>query len=68
MNNLYTENENYQLDIPEEDYDTLGGYILHVTGDIPKEGDVIDTPTLKILIKKMAGIRIDKVQIFVLND
>ncbi len=61
-------NENYQLDIPEEEYDTLGGYILHVTGDIPKEGDVIDTPTLKILIKKMAGIRIDKVQIFVLND
>lgn len=61
-------NENYQLDIPEEEYDTLGGYVLHVTGDIPKEGDVIDTPTLKILIKKMAGIRIDKVQIFVLND
>ncbi len=60
-------NEKYNLNIPEEDYDTLGGYILHLTGDIPKQGEIVSTPKLKILIKKMEGIRIDKVQIFITN-
>lgn len=61
-------NEKYELDIPEGDYETLSGYILNLTGDIPKEADVIATPQLKILIKTMVGIRIDKVQIFVSNS
>ena len=60
-------NEKHHLNIPEEDYDTLGGYILHLTGDIPKQGEIVSTPKLKILIKKMEGIRIDKVQIFITN-
>lgn len=60
-------NETYELAIPEDDYDTLSGYILSLTGDIPKEGDVISSPKLKIMIKTMEGIRIDKVQIFVTN-
>ena len=60
-------NEVYDLRIPEDDYETLSGYVLNLTGDIPKEGDVIDTPRLKMLIKSMEGIRIDKVQIFVAN-
>ncbi len=60
-------NEKYNLNIPEEDYDTLGGYILHLIGDIPKQGEIVSTAKLKILIKKMEGIRIDKVQIFITN-
>ncbi|MDB4835393.1 hemolysin family protein [Cyclobacteriaceae bacterium] len=60
-------NEKYHLNIPEEEYDTLGGFILHLTGDIPKEGEIVVTPKFKILVKTMEGIRIDKVQIFVTN-
>ena len=60
-------NETYGLHIPEDDYETLSGYVLNLIGDIPKEGDVIDTPKMKILIKTMKGVRIDKVQIFVTN-
>ena len=60
-------NETYDLGIPEDDYETLSGYILSLTGRIPEEGEVIDTPNLKILIKTMEGIRIDKVQIFISN-
>ena len=60
-------NETYNLGIPEEDYETLSGYILNLTGDIPSVGEVIDTPKIKILIKTMEGVRIDKVQIFVTN-
>ena len=60
-------NGKYNFAILEDDYETLGGYILNLVGEIPKVGDVIDTPDMKILIKTMEGVRIDKVQIFVIN-
>jgi CBS domain containing-hemolysin-like protein len=56
-------NEKYDLDIPEGDYETLGGYIVANLEDIPKQGEayVIDQFEIKILEAKEQ--RIDKVKL-----
>ena len=56
-------NETYNLEIPEGDYDTLGGFILFNTGDIPKINDIINIPPYKFSIKSMEGIRIGKLNL-----
>lgn len=55
-------NEQYKLNLPEGDYDTLGGYILTVYGDIPEVNDVIREKPYKFIIKSMDGIRMDKIK------
>ncbi|HPB61589.1 MAG TPA: hemolysin family protein [Rectinema sp.] len=47
--------------ISNEDYDTVAGFILHCGGSIPKAGDIIEWPPLKMEIVDMDGKRIDKV-------
>ncbi len=47
--------------ISGEDYDTVAGFVLHCAGTIPKAGDVIEWPPLRIEVVDMDGKRIDKV-------
>ncbi len=43
-------NEQLQLDIPEGDYQTIGGFALHLFGHFPKEGEQIDYGDLTLLV------------------
>ena len=62
-------NEKYGWTIPEEgDYDTLGGYILSLTGEIPAKDDIITTPDLAFTIMSMGENRIDNVKVTVLAE
>lgn len=62
-------NEKYGWDIPEEgDYDTLGGYILSLTGEIPAKDDIITTSNLAFTIMSMGENRIDNVKVTVLAE
>lgn len=57
-------NETYGLGIPESDrYETLAGYILDQSEEIPKPGDVIRTDGLKIKILRTSHTRIELVQV-----
>lgn len=57
-------NEAYGLSIPESDrYDTLAGYILDQSEDIPKPGDVVRADGLKIKILRTSRTRIELVQV-----
>lgn len=57
-------NETYGLGIPESDrYDTLAGYILDQSEDIPRPGDVIRADSLKIKILRTSHTRIELVQV-----
>ena len=56
-------NSNYQLKIPEGEYDTLGGYIVHSYEDIPKINQVIQIDNLEITVIERENTRLEKVKV-----
>ena len=54
-------NEKFKWDIPEGDYDTLGGFILSITESIPEVHDIIRFGRFEIKIVSMEDARIDNV-------
>lgn len=56
-------NEKYNWDLPEGDYDTLGGYILSITEDIPSKNEIIESPGFVFTIESMHDTRIDTVKL-----
>ena len=60
-------NDKYEWNIPEGEYDTLGGFILSVTESIPKENDLIRVHPFEIRILTMEDARIDNVLFSVEN-
>lgn len=57
-------NEEYRLDLPEEDeYDTLGGLIIHHTEEIPEEGEIIDLGSYSIKIVRVSNTRIELTEV-----
>ncbi|KYG83516.1 hemolysin family protein [Roseivirga echinicomitans] len=61
-------NEKYHFNIPEGDYDTLGGFILSITENIPQVNETISVPPFKIKIVAMEDARIDTVMLSILPD
>ena len=59
-------NDTYNWQIPEGEYDTLGGFILSITEDIPEVHDVVDSPPYSIKILTMEDAKIDNVM-FTIN-
>ncbi len=56
-------NEKYQLNIPEGDYETLAGYIVHRTGDIPERNEKIRLDNLELDILYASNKRIETVKL-----
>ncbi|MEM8893652.1 MAG: hemolysin family protein [Bacteroidota bacterium] len=56
-------NDEYSLDLPEGDYDTLGGFILSINEDIPDINDVVEHEQFEFTILSMEDARIDKVKL-----
>lgn len=61
-------NENHKLELPEnEQYETLGGLIVHQTEGIPEEGDVVKINQYKFTILETSNNKIDLVHLEVLE-
>ncbi len=56
-------NDKYELNIPEAEYDTLGGFIFEYHEDIPEVNEVIELPGFVITIITMEENRIDNVKL-----
>lgn len=57
-------NEEYDLDIPKsEAYETLGGFIIDHTENIPKENEKVITDGFELTILKMSGAKIEEVNL-----
>jgi putative hemolysin len=50
------------LNLPENDqYETLGGLIVHVTEEIPEKGEVVDIEDFTITILEVTNTKIELV-------
>jgi len=56
-------NDTYNLNIPEGEYETLGGYIIFLHEDIPNLNTVIQSDNLQFVISKVENSKILEVQV-----
>jgi CBS domain containing-hemolysin-like protein len=62
-------NEEYDLEIPKaEAYETLGGFIIEHTENIPSENDKIIINTFEFTILKMSGAKIEEIYLRILEN
>ena len=61
-------NDKYHWNLPTGEYETIGGYILSITGDLPKKDDIIKLSNYSIIILSMEDIRIDTLKFSILKD
>ena len=51
-------NERFGLDIPTDDFQTIGGYVFGLLGREPEVGDVVSDKDLNFKVLEVDGIRI----------
>ncbi|MBS4536903.1 HlyC/CorC family transporter [Clostridium sp. D2Q-11] len=56
-------NELFNTDFPEDDFDSLGGYIFSTLGRVPKQGDTLEERGIKMVVKKVVNRRVKLVEI-----
>jgi CBS domain containing-hemolysin-like protein len=62
-------NETYKLNIPKsEQYETLGGYVVNFTEEIPAEGERIEIEQFVIKIIQSSNTKIDTVELRLIED
>lgn len=60
----YLNNKYPQLRIPEGDYETLSGYIVMTSGEIPDMGDEMELDHFRFVIEKVTDKKIEEVRVF----
>jgi len=58
-------NEKYEWNLPEGDYETLGGMLISLYEDIPQENEVITLAPFKFQILTTTDARIDTVKVMI---
>ncbi len=56
-------NEELELDLPEGDYETVGGFVLSHLGYIPTEGEQFTYDGLRVEVTKMNGRKVEEVTV-----
>jgi CBS domain containing-hemolysin-like protein len=51
-------NERFEIDLPHEDFDTIGGYILGSLGRPPETGDTVEADGVTMQVKSVDGPRV----------
>lgn len=54
-------NEKMNLGLPEGGYETIAGFVLHLLGYIPRQGEQLRYKGLKLVITKMRGLKIEEI-------
>jgi putative hemolysin len=56
-------NEILNIEIPENDFETLGGFIFDLLGRVPKKGEKIKYQNYQMVIERVVKNRIRRVKI-----
>ena len=61
-------NNKYKFNIPESDqYETLGGFIVHNTQDIPQNGEVLKISSFEFIVSEVTNTKIETIELKILN-
>lgn len=55
--------EHLDIEIPDKDFESVGGFIFHLIGRVPKKGETIAYPGLEIRIEAADERKVEKVKI-----
>jgi CBS domain containing-hemolysin-like protein len=61
-------NETIDTGLPDEIFETVGGFIYDQVGSLPSQGHVVEKGNLKMIVEKIDGQRIISVRIIVNQD
>ncbi len=62
-------NDTFKLDLPDgENYETLGGFIVDFTEEIPEQNEELTIDKFQFKILEVSSTKIDLVELFVKND
>ena len=61
-------NEELDLDLPEDEFETVGGVIYDIVGSLPIEGTTVEYDCLKLTAKTIEGQRIRRVSVEVIDS
>jgi CBS domain containing-hemolysin-like protein len=56
-------NDQLQLDLPDEKFETVSGLIYDIVGGLPRQGQVFKHHGLRFVVERMAGQRIESVRL-----
>jgi CBS domain containing-hemolysin-like protein len=66
--NIDDANEEFELSLPKDGWDTVGGLVLDLAGGVPDVGDVVSTPNYHLTVLRMDGRRIEEVLVEPVRD
>ncbi|HET7692399.1 MAG TPA: hemolysin family protein [Gemmatimonadota bacterium] len=56
-------NEEFRLELDEEEYHTIGGYVFGALGRRPEVGDVIEAQGCRLVVEALDGMRVSRLRI-----
>ncbi len=56
--------EYYDIEIPREKFDTVGGYLFHLLGNVPKKGEKVSDNGLVLMVEKSDERKIETVRVW----
>lgn len=62
-------NETYKINLPEiENYETIGGLIVHHTEEIPEQNEIVKIENFQFTILEVSNTKIDLIELKVIQD
>jgi len=61
-------NENFQSQLPDQKFDTLGGMVFGLFGRVPRSGESVRYENFKFVVQKMKGPRILKLGVTIMEQ
>jgi magnesium and cobalt exporter, CNNM family len=66
--NIDDANDEYELSLPRDGWDTVGGLVLDLAGGVPEVGDAYETEDYRLTVVRVDGRRIEEVLVEHLSD
>jgi len=60
---IYDINEMFELDLPDDEFDTISGLVFHSLGKLPFEGQELDIGQMHVVVEKVEGRRMVKLRL-----